>query len=217
VRSGRTRGALAGGTWTADAARMRTTALVCLQCGGPLGQVSQVPAVVECEFCGAVMAVGHDAPVLTRAGAADEARAARRAAAAKAFFDALVAALQRGQRPEVALQDAARAHLGAAGQSETVARVTLALARDFERESGVRVDADPMVLARIAQGYLAFSERLRDASGAVELNLPFLAADHTGPKHLARQLTPALIAELAQRAPDAAAPPARRKKFLGLF
>lgn len=198
---------------------MQTTALVCVQCGGPLGQVTAIPAVVECEFCGAVMAVGHDVPVLTRAGVPDEAREARRATAAKAFFDALVAALQGGQRPADALQHAARAHLGAAGQSETVARVTIALARDFERDSGVRVDADPMVLARIAQGYLAFSERLRGATGAVELNLPFLASDATGPKHLTRQLTPALIAELAQRDPHAAAPPPppRRKKFLGLF
>ncbi len=183
---------------------MRIEALVCVKCGGPLGGVTSVPTIVECEFCGATITVGQATATLTREGSTDELRATKQRAAGKAFFDGLVALLQAGRSPYEALRAASAAHLGTAGQTEAVARVTLALATDFEREAEIPVLRDPLVLGRIALAYLQVIEKL-GTSPEEEMSLPFIAASASGPKHFRRRVTAAQLAELALRDPHATA------------
>jgi len=214
--------------------------LVCLRCGGPLAKIATVPAIVECEFCDAVISVGQAAPVVTSVSTHDAKREADRQNARQGFMAKLTELIQAGRPPYEALREASAAHLGTAGQTETLARITIALAVDFEGEDGIPLDQMGMMLARIAEGYLRVLGELRTAA-SYELNLPFLTADHRGPRHLARMLSPAVLAELAQREPgslgndaasarraaaQAAAPPAatpaeeppkKKKKWFGLF
>jgi molecular chaperone DnaK len=69
--------------------------------------------------------------------------------------------------------------------------------REVERESGIRVENDPMVLARVAEAYLRALGELR-TEPATEINLPFLAANERGPHHFARRVTPAILAAYAE-------------------
>jgi hypothetical protein len=178
---------------------MHVTALVCMQCGGPLAAVTTIPTVVECAFCGAAIAVEHERTVVTRPGSSDDARAALIRSANERFFEDLSTLLQSGTPPYDALCTAASRHLGTAGQTDGVARCTIALARDFEAANpGVKVIGDPIVLARIARAYLAAVVELRDRP-QYEINLPFLTATRNGPVHFTRVATPAVLAELARR------------------
>lgn len=95
--------------------------------------------------------------------------------------------------------------LGVAGRADTVARIALALAQDFEREAAVSVTRDALVLSRIAQAYLLALEELRTSS-FYDLELPFLTVNERGPAHLQRRLTAQLLAELARRDPRLAPP-----------
>jgi hypothetical protein len=163
-----------------------------------------LPALIDCLFCGTVNSLSVSSQVKSQeATSAEVVRASQ-----KAFLEHLKAALERGEKPYEALRMASAAHLGIAGQSEVVATISIALARDFEQETQTDAVDDPYVLARIAEGYLKALAELRTSSAA-ELNLPFLAANASGPKHLRRTVTAALFAELARRDPYAAtAPPA---------
>lgn len=63
------------------AAMAEVAALVCTACGAPLGAVTSLPAVVECGFCGAAMAIAHDTQTITRPATTSdeiELRAAKR-------------------------------------------------------------------------------------------------------------------------------------------
>jgi hypothetical protein len=190
---------------------MELRALVCVNCGGPLAVIAALPAVVECAFCGAAISVSHERTLVTRGGSSDEARAARTCEARVAFHATLTELLKGGVKPYDALREASAAHFGAAGRTEAVARVTLAIARDFERESGTRAVTEPLVLGRIAEAYLRAVDELQ-SSDAVDMNLPFLTADSEGPKHLRRMIAAAILADLAQRDPEVALPdsPAER-------
>lgn len=205
---------------------MNVQLLVCLRCGGPLGKVEAVPAIVECEFCAAVISIGHGAPAITRESTADAKRDADHRASREAFIAALNAMAEAGRDPFESLCEAAARFLGAAGETQALARITFAIATDFEADTGAKVCRDGIVLNRIAEGYLRVLSDLRSAP-SVELNLPFLTADATGPKHLLRTLSPAILGELAQREPgarahraaqppttetEAAARPARKKR-----
>ena len=183
---------------------MRTEALVCTNCGGPLAAVKTIPAVVECVFCGAVLAVGHGPATITRRAALDASALERMHAARARIVADLTVALEAGRRPYDALRAVSAAHLGASGETDTLARVTLALADDFARETRASVVA-PLVLSRIAEGYLRAVEELRDQPQA-QLNLPFLAVTSSGPVHLVRTLTAPILGELARREPGGAAP-----------
>jgi hypothetical protein len=183
---------------------MNVQAVVCVRCGGPLARVERVPAVVECEYCGATISVSAGAAVVTREGVPDQAREVAVRSAGARFYDALVAALEGGQSPYEALRDTAAAHLGNAGQAEAVARVSIALGREFERDTGAPVFEQRVAFARIAQAYLKAVEELR-TEPATEINLPFLAVVGGGPVHMTRRVTAAVLAEMAQRDPDAAA------------
>jgi len=190
---------------------MNVQLLVCVRCGGPLGKIEAVPAVIECEFCAAVISVGHGAPVITRESTVDAKRDADRKAARLAFIAEIDSLAKAKRDPFDALCEAAAKHLGAAGQTQTFARIVFAIAVDFEAESGASIRRDGMALNRIADGYLRALDDLRN-SPTCELNLPFLTATSSGPKHLKHALSPAILGELAQREPGvaaiAAAPPA---------
>lgn len=181
---------------------MNLQLLVCLRCGGPLGKVASVPAIVECEFCAAVISIGGSAPVIARESTIDAKREAERKAARLAFIAAVNEMAAAKRDPYEALCEAAALHLGTAGQTDTLARIVFALARDFEAQNNVSVVTDGIVLARIAEGYFLAQDELRTAT-SYQINLPFLAADNTGPKHLLCTVDPTVLAELAQRDPKA--------------
>lgn len=188
---------------------MNMQLLVCVRCGGPLGKVEAVPAIVDCEFCNAVISVGHGAPVITGESTVDAKRETERKAARQAFIAEINAMAEAGRDPFEALCEAAARFLGAGGQTQTLARTIFALAVDFEAATGVSIRRDGMALNRVTDGYLRALDELRTES-TTELNLPYLTADGTGPKHLLRTLSPAVLAELAQREPGvAAAAPAK--------
>jgi hypothetical protein len=181
---------------------MNVRALICCRCGGPLANPEVLPALIDCLYCGTVNAATHDA---TNASHDERAWEVRKNAIAK-FTEALVAALNEGRPPYDAIHACSAAHLGIAGRADTVARIALALAHDFEREAGVSVVRDANVLSRIAQAYLLALDELR-TSESYDLNLPFLTANQNGPAHFRRKVTAKLLAELAVRDPRGEAPP----------
>jgi hypothetical protein len=182
---------------------MNVHALVCCRCGGPLTRPEALPALIDCLYCGTVNAVTREATSSPREAVSWDVRKK----AIGEFTEALVVALKEKRPPFDALRACSAAHLGIAGKADTVARIVLAIASDFEREERVSVVRDPLVLSRIAQGYLLALDELR-TSDSFELNLPFLAVNERGPAHLGRKLTAKLLAELAARDPMGTSPPA---------
>jgi hypothetical protein len=116
----------------------------------------------------------------------------------QAFWKAVVEAIKGGKPPLDAIRDAAATHLGVMGQSDVVARVTIAIAREFGRENGLSLMDDGMALGRIAQAYVKAIPSLSE-KGEADMNLPFLAVTKNGPVHYAAILTPAKLAELLAR------------------
>ncbi|MFO0738275.1 MAG: hypothetical protein U0270_20450 [Labilithrix sp.] len=175
---------------------MNLRALTCCRCGGPLANPEALPALIDCLYCGTVNSATPEATQASQGGMPWD---VRKNAIAK-FTEALVAALQEGRAPFDAIRVSSAAHLGIAGRADTVARISLALAQDFEREAGVSIVRDAVVLSRIAQAYLLALEELR-TSDSFDLNLPFITATPKGPVHLQRRLTAKLLSELAAREP----------------
>jgi molecular chaperone DnaK len=71
------------------------------------------------------------------------------------------------------------------------------LIEDFERETGIDLKQDRMALQRLKEA----AERAKcDLSAAEEtqINLPFISADRTGPRHLARTLTRRQLEDLVR-------------------
>lgn len=180
---------------------MDVRALLCCHCGGPLAKPDALPALVDCLYCGTVNSATREATK----DAGDTVPWEVRKRAIAAFTEALVKALEARRPPFEAIRECSAAHLGVSGRADTVARIVLALAQDFERDAGVSVVRDATVLSRIAQAYLLALDELR-TSEVHELNLPFLTASARGPAHLQRRLTAKLLAELAARDPNAKAP-----------
>ena len=181
---------------------MNLRALVCCRCGGPLANPEVLPALIDCLYCGTV----NSATQASTSESRDWTPWQDRMNAIVKFTDALVVALNEGRPPFDALRISSAAHLGAAGRADTIARIALALAQDFEREAGVSIVRDPVVLSRVAQAYLRALDELHTSEN-YELSLPFLTADASGPKHFQRRLTAKLLAELAAREPRLDAPP----------
>ena len=176
---------------------MNLRALVCCRCGGPLANPEVLPALIDCLYCGTVNAAAGQITSESHDAASWDVRKH----AIAAFTEALVATLNEGRPPFDAIRACSAAHLGVAGRADTVARIALALAQDFEREAAVSVTRDALVLSRIAQAYLLALEELR-TSAFYDLNLPFLTANERGPAHFQRRLTAQLLAELARRDPQ---------------
>lgn len=178
---------------------MSHVALICPQCGAPLPEAARHGSA-GCEYCGAAVVLrGAGIALSVRGEAAHDPEAAARRR--QAFYAAVKSASLAGSDPYRLLCDAAREHLGVVGESDTLARVVLALAADFQRETGAAVMRDPMVLSRLAEAYLKASTELRSLERTT-MNLPFLAATSSGPVHLMREVSVVDLVALASREPS---------------
>ena len=70
------------------------------------------------------------------------------------------------------------------------------LVKDFEAENGVNLRQDPMALQRLKEAAEKAKCEL-STSQSSEINLPFITADATGPKHLQVNLTRSKLEQLA--------------------
>jgi len=155
----------------------------------------------ECSFCGVAVAMAGGIPALAPAApSAAKPLGADVTNARTRFVKAVVDGLTSGGDAFTVLRDAAAERLGVIGQSDAVARVTLAMADDFEQQSGASIRKDGQALSRMAEAYLIAIVELRSMQEA-HINLPFLTANDQGPKHFELRVTPAVIAALAARDP----------------
>ena len=69
------------------------------------------------------------------------------------------------------------------------------LAEEFERAEGIDVRKDPMALQRLKEAAEKAKCEL-SSSGQTEINLPFVTADQTGPKHLQQSVSRAKFEQL---------------------
>ena len=69
------------------------------------------------------------------------------------------------------------------------------LASEFKKESGFDLNTDPMALQRLKEGAEKAKIEL-SASEQTEINLPYITADASGPKHLVQKLTRAKLESL---------------------
>src|SRR5881227_3680445 len=83
------------------------------------------------------------------------------------------------------------------------------LAAEFKRDQGIDLTSDPMALQRL---YEAAEKAKIELSSAQEtqINLPFITADASGPKHLDVRLTRAKLNELASPLVDRVVAPVRQ-------
>ena len=79
------------------------------------------------------------------------------------------------------------------------------LAAEFKKEQGIDLKSDKLALQRLKEAAEKAKIEL-SASSQTEINLPFITADQTGPKHLTMKLTRAkfeqLVEDLVQRTID---------------
>jgi molecular chaperone DnaK len=83
------------------------------------------------------------------------------------------------------------------------------LVADFKREQGIDLSADPMALQRLYEA----SEKAKielSTTQETQINLPFITADASGPKHLDMRLTRAKLNELASPLIDRLVAPVRQ-------
>ena len=69
------------------------------------------------------------------------------------------------------------------------------LVNEFKKENGIDLKADPMALQRLKESAEKAKCEL-SSSSASEINLPFITADASGPKHLTQSLTKANLEKL---------------------
>ena len=83
------------------------------------------------------------------------------------------------------------------------------LVAEFKRDQGIDLQADPMALQRL---YEAAEKAKIELSTTQEsqINLPFITADQSGPKHLDMRLTRAKLAELTSTLLDRVVAPVRQ-------
>ena len=67
---------------------------------------------------------------------------------------------------------------------------------EFKNENGIDISNDAMALQRLRESAEKAKVEL-SSSSQTEINLPYLSADATGPKHLVRTLTRAKFEQLA--------------------
>ena len=80
------------------------------------------------------------------------------------------------------------------------------LANEFEKEQGVNLRQDPMAMQRLKEAAEKAKIEL-SSSTSTEINLPYITATASGPKHLVTTLTRAKFEQLAERLIDAVAIP----------
>ena len=77
-------------------------------------------------------------------------------------------------------------------------RIVTHLVEEFKRDQGIDLKADPQALQRLVEAAEKAKVEL-STTPQTEINLPFITADQTGPKHLALTLTRARFEELIDR------------------
>jgi molecular chaperone DnaK len=83
------------------------------------------------------------------------------------------------------------------------------LVADFKRDKGIDLAADPMALQRLYEA----SEKAKielSTTQETQINLPFITADASGPKHLDTRLTRARLSELTSALLDRVVAPVRQ-------
>ena len=80
-------------------------------------------------------------------------------------------------------------------------RVIEYLAAEFERESGVDITADPLAMQRLKEAGEKAKIEL-STQQQTEVNLPYITADASGPKHLIIKLTRAKLESLVEKLVD---------------
>ncbi|HKV84122.1 MAG TPA: molecular chaperone DnaK [Ktedonobacterales bacterium] len=83
------------------------------------------------------------------------------------------------------------------------------LADEFRKEQGIDLRQDKMALQRLKEGAEKAKKEL-SSSMQTEINLPFITADQSGPKHLAVTLTRAKLEQLTDDLIDNSAKPVTR-------
>jgi hypothetical protein len=162
-------------------------ALRCPSCHGPLPAVEPGRQTISCPYCGIGLQLGPPPPPVLPSEPERPVSPGRR------FLDVL-----RSARPGRPLQDAIEAALAQSRSPELArpgARMALALIADFQRQSGIDVRGDDAAVQRIAEACALAIVELRSTSETT-VNLPFLSADSSGPKHYERTLTRELAARL---------------------
>ena len=75
-------------------------------------------------------------------------------------------------------------------------RVTDWIIAEFRKDQGIDLSRDSMALQRIREAAEKANTELSSQASA-EINLPFITADRSGPKHLRMALTREKLAQLA--------------------
>jgi molecular chaperone DnaK len=83
------------------------------------------------------------------------------------------------------------------------------LVADFKRDQGIDLSADPMALQRLYEAAEKAKIEL-STTQETQINLPFITADSSGPKHLDTRLTRAKLAELTSSLLDRVVAPVRQ-------
>jgi molecular chaperone DnaK len=83
------------------------------------------------------------------------------------------------------------------------------LVADFKRDQGIDLSADPMALQRLYEAAEKAKIEL-STTQETQINLPFITADASGPKHLDTRLTRAKLAELTSVLLDRVVAPVRQ-------
>jgi molecular chaperone DnaK len=83
------------------------------------------------------------------------------------------------------------------------------LIAEFKRDNGIDVSKDKMVLQRLKEAAEKAKIEL-SSTMETEINLPFLTADQTGPKHLAIKLTRAKLEQMVEPLIERALEPTRK-------
>ena len=83
------------------------------------------------------------------------------------------------------------------------------LVAEFKREQGIALQADPMALQRLYEAAEKAKIEL-STTQETQINLPFITADQSGPKHLDARFTRAKLAELTSSLLDRVVAPVRQ-------
>ena len=88
-------------------------------------------------------------------------------------------------------------------------RITDYMIRDFKNKEGIDLSGDKMALQRLREAAEKAKKELSSAT-TTNINLPFITANETGPKHFEMDLTKAKFDELTADLVDATAEPVRK-------
>ncbi len=88
-------------------------------------------------------------------------------------------------------------------------KVMMYLVDEFKKDQGVDLTQDPMALQRLREAAEKAKIELSTAS-STDVNLPYITADQTGPKHLAMKLTRAKFEQLIETLVDRSLEPCKQ-------